>query len=313
MSTAKQQRKHAAERKKRESAKGMVRRKTNSAVSVGRFQIHSLLGSGGMCDVYACTDIRRAEWSDTAPQVAVKRLLPVLASNRHAQIALAKEFFTLRHLTHPGIVRAFDLHEEPWGLCFSMELLDGPSVYEILGREPQGLGQDCIPMAVRLFEALVYLHGLGVVHADVKPTNLFLVREGRLVLIDFNVSQVSAKPGAACSPVAQGLRAKLHFSAHSLLHASPERIQSGRPSMADDVFSACCTIYELMEGAHPFGGKSALEAMEKNMRPAKPMGISTARWKLLRRGLSFEPGERPNAEQLWKGFSAAGFLRGLTL
>jgi serine/threonine-protein kinase Stk1 len=151
------------------------------------------------------------------------------------------------------------------------------------------------------------------VHADVKPANIFLVREGRVVLIDFNVSQVDAKPGAACAPVAQGLRAKLHFSAHSLLHASPERIQSGRPSMADDVFSACCTVYELMEGAHPFGGKSALEAMKEDMRPVRPAGASVARWKLLRRGLSFDPGERPSAEQLWKGFSAVGFLRGFTL
>jgi serine/threonine-protein kinase Stk1 len=261
-----------------------------------------------MCEVFSALDLCRLEWSDTAPQVAVKRLLPELAGNRQAQLALAREFFTLRHLVHPGVVRAYDLHREPGGICYSMELLEGLSLHQTEVAAPSGLGKDGLRIAARLFETLAYLHGKGVVHADVKPANLFTAPEGRLVLIDFNISQVTAKPGAACSPIAQGLRADLKFPAHSLLHSSPERLQSGCPSMADDVFAACCTVYELIEGRHPFKRLSSLEAAEKKMQPQKPGSLPGLQWKLLQQGLSFSATARPGADQLRRAFGAQSIL-----
>lgn len=278
-----------------------------------RFMLEKLLGTGGMCEVYAALDLWRLEWSDTSPRVAVKRLLPELAKNQQAQMALAQEFFTLRHLVNPGIVRVFDLHPESAGVCFSMELLEGQSLARAHADFPSGFGRDGRWIAERLFGILQFLHGKGVVHADVKPANLFAEPDKRLVLIDFNISQVTAKPGAACSPVAHGLRATLQFPAHSLLHASPERLASGSPSMADDIYSASCTVYELIAGRHPFNRISSVAAQERNLTPARPEGFTGLQWKTLSRGLSFAAAERPSAEALWRAFSASSTLSRLLL
>lgn len=285
-----------------------VRPKAAKGEFKNRFLLESMLGSGGMCEVYSALDLWRLEWNDKTPRVAVKRLLPELEANRQAQIALAQEFFTLRHLVHPGVVRTYDLHPGGNGLCFTMELLEGPNLHQAQASMPAGFGKDGLWMAKKLFETLHYLHGKGVVHADVKPANLFQASESRLVLIDFNVSQVLAKPGAACSPVAQGLRSSLKFPAHSLLHSSPERLKTGRPSIADDIYSASCTVYELIAGRHPFNRLSSVEAEQENMKAERPGTLSGPQWKALSRGLSFSSSERPTADELWRVFAMPSTL-----
>ena len=270
-----------------------------------RFKLEKLLGTGGMCEVYSALDLRRLEWNDKSPLVAVKRLLPKLADNHNAQLALAQEFFTLRHLTHPGVVRVYDLHPESEGLCFSMELLEGSSLHQSLANMPSGYGRDGIWIGEKLFETLSFLHNNGVVHADVKPANLFIAPKMRLVITDFNASHVIVKPGAACSPVSNRLRTAFIVPAHSLLHASPERLKTGQPSLADDIYAACCTIYELIAGMHPFSRLSSLEAEQRRMSPQKPPGISGKQWKALAGGLSFSAEQRPDADQLWQVFKAS--------
>ena len=181
----------------------------------GRFLLQQLLGCGGVCEVYAALDLRRVEWSDASPQVAVKRLLPELARNYQAQLALAQEFCILRHLAHPGVVRVFDLHNEPFGLCYSMELLQGRSAGEI---RPGDLpGAALATMAARFFDALAFLHAQGIAHGDIKPANLLLKSGERPVLIDFNVAAASVRKGGA--PAAVGLRESLRraFAAWSAL------------------------------------------------------------------------------------------------
>lgn len=268
-----------------------------------RFLLQKLLGSGGMCAVYAATDLFRLGWSDKNPQVALKLLLPELSDNKQAQLALAQEYFTLRNLSHPGIVRAYDLHQGPAGVCYSMEILQGRSLSQAQSDEPAGYGKEGARLAAGLFDALAYLHGNGVIHADIKPANLFESAGSRLIIIDFNTARIAPKPGSASSSAVQGLRENFKFPAYSLLHASPERLESGQPSTADDIFSACCTVYELIEGRHPFGRKSSLEAQKENMKPQKPGGISSSQWKALAAGLSFTPAQRPDAEALHQTFA----------
>jgi len=274
----------------------------------GRFCLESLLGAGGMCEVYSALDLRRVEWGDANPRVAIKKLLPALAQHPQAQLALAQEFCTLRHLAHPGVVRVFDVHKEPFGICLSMELLEGRTTYDELGAYPQGLGPRAVEAVAKLFAVLAFLHGQGVTHGDIKPSNLFLAPEDRVALIDFNVASVTARPGAASSPVAQGLRESLRLPAHSLLHASPERLQTGRASPADDVFSACCTAYELLTGSHPFKGRSAQEAQKQGIIAEKPDILSRWQWPPICQGLAFSPQERPPAAALHERFTARGVL-----
>jgi serine/threonine-protein kinase Stk1 len=297
------------------AAKSSALTRSGTSLSPGpgeeRFLLEKILGTGGVCEVYAALDLRRVEYGDAAPTVAVKRLRPALADNAQARLTLAQEFCILRHLAHPGVVRTFDLHKEPFGICFSMELLEGHTLQdELLGR-PAGLGEAAAALGRVLFDTLYFLHSHGIVHGDIKPSNLFLIPERRVALIDFNVATATARAGAACSPVTRGLRDSLHLPSFSLRYASPERLRGGEPSAADDVFSACCTLYEAATGLHPFGRRTSLEAAEQCLRPERPAGLTLQQWQPVRKGLSFERSSRPDASALFHDYSREGFVDGL--
>ena len=259
----------------------------------GRFVLRSRIGTGGMCEIFSAVDLLRVECGDPRPQVALKRLLPEAAELRQAQLALAREFFTLRHVVHPGVVRAYDLHREAWGVCFSMELLEG-------------VGRRAMAIAMEIFKILAYLHGLGVAHGDVKPANIFLVQTGRVVLLDFNVARKTLFPGVAGSLPFRGIEGVPGVPGMSLLHASPECLGGASPWPGSDVFSACCCVYELLTGQHPFGMLPSSEAAEKDLRPARPPHLSPWTWRRLRQGLSFDASRRPSAAKLYAVFKGSG-------
>jgi serine/threonine-protein kinase Stk1 len=262
-----------------------------------------------MCEVFAAKDLRRVEFGDSRPLVALKRLLPEFAGKRQAQLSLAQEFCTLRHLVHPGVVRVYDLHREEWGPCFSMELLEGKSVQTAIDDQRQGLGPAGISQAANIFDALAYLHAVGVRHGDIKPGNVFLEGDGRVVLLDFNISSVSARPGAASGLLGHGLRESPRIPAFSPGHAAPEVMAGGPPSQAADIFSVCCTVYELLAGVHPYRAIPANQAKEQGLVPDRPAWLGRNPWSLLRRGLSFFPQERPDAGELRAAIMGQGWPR----
>lgn len=279
-----------------------------------RFHLERLIGVGGMCEVYEATDLRRLECGDSKPKVALKRLLPKFAQNIHAQLLLAQEFFILRHITHYGVVRVFDLHREPAGLCFSMELLRGSTAQDCLipndyhsddNKNIQNYNfQKKSNIAAELYKILAFLHAKGVIHADLKPANIFMTQEERIVLFDFNISQIESKIGSACTEISQGLKTALKLTAYSQLHVSPERLQGGNPSKQDDVFAASCTVYELLTGAHPFKRLPATQAEEKKLQVARIAQLPTRQWLCLKQGLSFNPSARPEASELYSVFKS---------
>lgn len=281
-----------------------------SAVGGDRFVLRSRLGTGGICEVFSAIDLRRVECGDSRPVVAVKRLLPEVIQNRQAQATLAAEYFTLRHLVHPGVVRVFDLHREGWGLCFSMELLEGASAHAALGSHPAGLGCEGVVLGASIFESLAYLHAQGVVHGDVKPANVFLEQDGRTVLLDFNVAQVLGRSGATGANVVQGLPGRARVPGLSLLHASPECLRGAHPCPRGDVFSASCTVYELITGLHPFKMLPANEAAARGLEPEKPSVLAGGQWRELRKGLSFAPQVRPTAQRLRAVLEDRGWFTG---
>lgn len=262
------------------------------------------LGAGGLCEVFAARDLLRLAHGDGAPQVAVKRLLPEYATNRTALSLLAREFFIGRHAAlHPSLIRYYDLHEEAHGPCLSMELLRGERLYDALGRYPHGLGDRVPPLARRLFEALARLHDAGIAHGDIKPANIMLEKDDRPVLFDFNTAEALPLPGRPAPESGAGLLLALRLPAFSPLFASPERLAGQGPSFTDDVFAVCCAVYQMLTGAHPFRGRTALEAREQGLAAAPPENFSGRRWRLLRRGLAFDAAKRPTIHELTRCFA----------
>lgn len=273
-----------------------------------RFQLQTRLGLGGMCEVYVATDLTRIAWGDDRPEVVIKKLLPSLRTNPQAKLSLAHEFFTLRHATHPGVVRVFDLHQHEDDLYLSMEYLRGEIIYDMLAEFPIGLGLRSAVFAHQLLGTVTYLHSHGIVHGDIKPSNLLLTHKRRLVLLDFNMALICPVPGLATASTALGLRESLALPSYSTLYASPERMESKTPSMPDDVFACCCSIYEMYTGQHPYQRQPSTQAHALGLVPKKPKYMPAALWKAVQAGLGFTPEERPTAQNLYMAASKQNVL-----
>lgn len=266
-----------------------------------RFLLEKHLGSGGMCDVYEAIDLRRHEWGDPRPKVAVKKLLPEFKNNIHAKLALAQEFYKVRNLTHPSIVRHYDLHQENDELIISMELLQGKTLEDYF-RDNLKENYPLKNVSFHIFEVLAYIHQKGVVHADFKPGNIFF-NQGKIVVFDFNISVVLPTIQDKASSPIQALIKANSLPGLTKLYASPERLSGESPSYSDDIFGASCTVYELLAGKHPFQRCLSDKACEMGINPLRPDKLSRRQWAYLLAGLNFKAEKRPEALELAHIFS----------
>lgn len=261
------------------------------------------LGGGGLCDVVAAVDLLLIRHGEPSATVALKGLKPEFRDNPVARQLLIREFLVLRRIAHPGVVRVFDLHESGPELYLVMEKLEGKTLHETLRQ------RSCLPLqgakaiAAALLSTLAVLHGLGVCHGDIKPDNVMLCSDGRVVLFDFNTAETGLQPGRAGCAASMSLRSGLSVPACTMLHASPERLRGEPADLADDIFSCCCSLYEAFQGTHPFQRMTALEALREALVPERPPALTGRQWRLLSQGLSFVASERPDAEELARAFT----------
>ena len=196
------------------------------------------LGHGTHTLVYEAHDLRRGG------RVALKLMS---ARDAAARARMQQEWDALRRLHHPSIVRALSFgvsrgaHEVVY---LATVLLEGAPLRVMLDERPGLPLERAVAHGAELFDALSLAHKEGVVHRDVRPENLFIVRPAphlhRLVLLDF---------GLACSstarlPTAQGLMGHLRY-------AAPELFFGGVPSVASDLYAAGITLFEMLTGCHP--------------------------------------------------------------
>jgi len=253
-------------------------------VLCGRYELERVVGRGGFCVVLGARDLRRQAAGDTQARVAIKVLRPELRRDEDARQRLTAEFRQLQQLSHPGIVRVYDLdrHGDDWFLV--MELLEGASLAALVR---QGEGEP-LPTERALAivrgggAALAWAHGRGVVHGDVKPGNVFVTRDEDVRLLDFGTASALPEP-------AEGRVAGFATPAY----ASPQVLQGREPTAADDVYSLACVAFELLAGAHPFDRLDAREAWAREMPPAATPGLDPPLRLALESGLAFDRERRP--------------------
>ena len=197
-------------------------------VVAGRYRVLGLLGRGGMGRVWRATDELLGR------EVALKQVIVTETALGEAR-ALAR-------LDHIGIVRVYDLltvDGEPW---IVLELLTGRTLAAALADGPLPVAE-VARIALRVLDALQAVHRAGLVHRDVKPANIQLCDDGRVVLTDFGIS--SALDDDTTVP-AGGM-------AGSPAYLSPERARGDHDGPASDLFSLGATLYAAVEGRPPFG------------------------------------------------------------
>lgn len=257
-----------------------------------RYRIERLIGHGGMCDVYQATDLLREASGNAEPYVALKVLQREYLNQSGAAKILIREAQKTQQLSHPNIIRVFDFGGDKLAPYLVMEWLDGETLEEVIRRSrPNGLPfKSAITLLNQIISALKYAHSQGVIHADLKPSNIMLTRDGTIKLFDFGVSKAFSLHTDDYSAEAQHETNAL--CGYTPTYASPALLQGKEPEAKDDIFAFSTIAYELLTSQHPFDRKPADIAQQSGMTAVKPNHLSFIKWRTLRQGLDFSAGKR---------------------
>ncbi|MFB4297067.1 serine/threonine-protein kinase [Actinomadura sp. NTSP31] len=214
----------------------------------GRYRLESLIGRGGMGEVWRAVDARLRR------PVAVKALPAELVDVPGAMDRFEREAEAAAALQHPGITVVFDVGRTGDGLAYLvMELLEGEDLRTIVRRHPGGLPvAEAVALAVQLADALAAAHSRGIVHRDIKPANLFVLADGRLKLCDFGIAGLA---DAATRLTQDG------GSVGTPLYMAPEQFRGEAADFRSDLYAFGCVLHELLTGAPPFRSGSGLPGL----------------------------------------------------
>ncbi len=204
----------------------------------GRYRLEEPLGRGGMGEVWRGVDVRLRR------AVAVKILPLAAGAERGAVARFRREAEIAAALNHPGITTVFDIDEHPEGagnlLFLVMELMHGRDLQAVIADHPHGLPvEQVVELGRQVLEALAAAHAEGVVHRDIKPGNLFLLRTERVKICDFGIARladatkITATGGISGTP----------------LYMAPEQIQARTVDHRADLYAFGCVLYELLTGS----------------------------------------------------------------
>lgn len=257
-----------------------------------RFQIVAEVGRGGTSRVFKAIDLVAQNAGLSDPEVALK-IIPVWEGIDPDLISLMhREARRLRELVHPNIIRVYDMDVDGIFHFMIMEYLEGQSLARVL-REANGAALSLAQvnrLVSDLAGALEFAHASNIIHADLKPGNIFIERTGRVKLIDFNI----AWPVARRTRVAEEDTVEIlgRLGALTPIYASPQRLAHAEPCVGDDVFSLGVIVYIALTGKRPFGEHDAREAVEKGIVPEQPEGLSARRWRALQKAMAFDDQDR---------------------
>lgn len=261
------------------------------SVLAGRYRLERLLGAGGMGLVYRARDLLHEQFGDPAPYIALKLMSEELQEAPDASALLYSEFALTRYLRHPNIVRAysFEIDTRCQRAFITLELMHGLTLDKLLCERPLGLPwPEVRDIVLPLLDALAYSHGQGVLHGDLKPSNVMLGESG-VSLFDFGLSQSEA----GVLPGLPHLN-RNRLNAWTPVYAAPELLDGALLSAAADVYAVACVIYELACGQHPYRRLPSNQAREQQLdrHLQAPQHLPRRCWPALRKALALNVADR---------------------
>lgn len=250
-----------------------------------RFVLEEQLGRGGIGIVFKARDQLREKTNTGPVEVALKVLSEEYRNSPEMIRCMHRETLRAQSLSHPNIIRVHDLHQDGEDWFLTMELLDGELLKTLLSRsKPSAVPTE---LALRIISGLclglAHAHASGLVHADIKPGNVFLTAGGEPKIFDFGLAQVTASNSSATD--AGSRPTSKVMQAVTPAYSSCNRLEGGAPGFSDDIYSLSCVIYELLAGRHPYDRKSAVVVRELNLQPARIPGLTDLQWRTLATGL----------------------------
>ncbi|CAL9472250.1 Serine_threonine-protein kinase PknB [Streptomyces sp. enrichment culture] len=222
----------------------------------GRYELGSVLGRGGMAEVYLAHDTRLGR------TVAVKTLRVDLARDPTFQARFRREAQSAASLNHPAIVAVYDTGEDYVdGISIPyivMEYVDGSTLRELLHSGRKLLPERSLEMCVGILQALEYSHRNGIVHRDIKPANVMLTRTGQVKVMDFGIARAMGDSGMTMTQTAAVIGTAQYLS--------PEQAKGETVDARSDLYSTGCLLYELLTVRPPFVGDSPVAVAYQHVR-----------------------------------------------
>ena len=225
--------------------------------TLGHYRVLTLLGRGGMGEVYAAEDLKLKR------RVALKTLPAEMASNKERRRRFEREAQAVAALNHPGIVTIYSVEHEEGVAFLTMELVQGRTLAEAVppGGMPAG---EFLPIAIQVADAMQAAHERGILHRDLKPGNVMVTADGRIKVLDFGLAKL-----ADSQPPAE-LHGSLTTSAGQIVgtvsYMAPEQAEGKPVDHRADIFGLGVLLYELAAGVRPFQGETNLTILAGLMR-----------------------------------------------
>jgi Protein kinase domain len=225
---------------------------------IGKYQILERIGRGGMGIVYKARD----------PLLDRVVALKVIANDIDVTEEIRARFFreaqACARLNHPNIVTVYDMGEEEGQLFIVMEFLEGRELRQLIAARQSLLVEDKLAVMIQVCEGLQYAHQNGIVHRDVKPANIFILRNGLVKILDFGLAHIATETNLTRAGLVVG----------TLRYISPEQVR-GRADHRSDIFSVGAVFYELLTLRPPFEGPDPMQILEqlRSEEPPTPSAV----------------------------------------
>lgn len=224
-----------------------------------RYEILERIGTGGMAIVYKakCHRLNRL--------VAIKILKSDLAQNEEFRRRFNAESQAVAQLSHPNIVSVYDVSRGGNMEYIVMELIDGITLKQYMEKRGQLNWRESLHFITQIMRGLSHAHSRGIIHRDIKPQNIMVLRDGSVKVADFGI--------ACLADSAQTLTQEALGSVH---YISPEQARGDRPDARSDIYSSGVVLYEMLTGRLPFEGESAVSVAIQHLSsiPLAPREIN---------------------------------------
>lgn len=216
----------------------------------GRYEITELIGIGGMADVYKAVDIMEDK------VVAVKILKNEFSANEEFVRRFRNESKAIAVLSHPNIVKVYDVGFTDEMQFIVMEYIDGITLKEFIEQQGVLKWRDAVHFTVQILRALQHAHDKGIVHRDIKPQNIMLFSDGTIKVMDFGIARFARQDSNTLSEKTIG----------SVHYISPEQASGDITDEKSDIYSVGVMLYEMLTGRKPFDGDTPVAVALMHMQ-----------------------------------------------
>ena len=226
----------------------------------GRYEITELIGVGGMADVYKGVDIIDNK------SVAIKILKKEFAENEEFLRRFRNESKAIAVLSHPNIVKIYDVGFSDKIQYIVMEYIDGITLKDYIEEEKVLTWKDTVHFIIQILRALQHAHEKGIIHRDIKPQNIMMFTDGTIKVMDFGIAKFAREQGKTATDQAIG----------SVHYISPEQAKGDVTDQKSDIYSVGAMMYEMLAGRKPFDSDSPVSIAVMHMQdiPDRPRAVN---------------------------------------